>query len=114
MANQYFLCAVNRVGMEKPWNIGEFYGSSYICDPRGQMVAVASRDKDEVLVETVDLDLIQEVRNVWQFYRDRRRRPTGRLRIFKRSITDPPERAFTFGGFFLPDTGLRNLPCSCR
>lgn len=72
VANQYFLCAVNRVGMEKPWNIGEFYGSSYICDPRGQMVAVASRDKDEVLVETVDLDLIQEVRNVWQFYRDRR------------------------------------------
>ena len=72
VANQYFLCAINRVGMEKPWNIGEFYGSSYICDPRGQMVAVASRDKDEVLVETVDLDLIQEVRNVWQFYRDRR------------------------------------------
>ncbi|PTX93045.1 acyltransferase [Spartobacteria bacterium LR76] len=72
VANQYFLCAVNRVGVEKPWNIGEFYGSSYICDPRGQMVAVASRDKDEVLVETVDLDLIQEVRNVWQFYRDRR------------------------------------------
>ncbi len=72
VANQYFLCAVNRVGMEKPWNIGEFYGSSYICDPRGQMVAVACRDKDEVLVETVDLDLIQEVRNVWQFYRDRR------------------------------------------
>lgn len=72
VANQYFLCAVNRVGLEKPWNIGEFYGSSYICDPRGQMVAVASRDKDEVLVETVDLDLIQEVRNVWQFYRDRR------------------------------------------
>lgn len=72
VANQYFLCAVNRVGVEKPWNIGEFYGSSYICDPRGQMVAVASRDKDEVLVETVDLDLIREVRNVWQFYRDRR------------------------------------------
>ena len=52
--------------------IGEFYGHSYVCDPRGQMVAVASRDKDELLVADIDLDQVQEVRNVWQFYRDRR------------------------------------------
>lgn len=72
VANQYFLCAINRVGVEKPWEIGEFYGQSYVCDPRGQMVAVASRDKDEVLVADVDLGMIQEVRDTWQFYRDRR------------------------------------------
>lgn len=72
VANQYFIAAINRVGIEKPWNIGEFYGQSYFCDPRGQMLAVASRDKDELLVADLDLGLIEEVRNVWQFYRDRR------------------------------------------
>ncbi len=72
VANQYFVAAINRVGVEKPWSIGEFYGSSYFCDPRGQVIAQASRDKDEVLVADLDLGLIAEVRRVWQFYRDRR------------------------------------------
>lgn len=72
VANQYFLGAINRVGTEAPWNIGEFYGKSYFCDPRGQIIAQASRDTDEVLVADLDLDMIQEVRATWQFYRDRR------------------------------------------
>ncbi len=71
-ANGYFVGAINRVGTEKPWNIGEFYGKSYFCNPRGKIIAQASRDKDEVLVHDIDLDLIQEVRNTWQFFRDRR------------------------------------------
>ena len=41
VANGYFIGAINRVGREEPWNIGEFYGSSYFCDPRGQIVAQA-------------------------------------------------------------------------
>ena len=72
VANQYFLCAINRVGHEQPWDIGEFYGQSYFCNPRGQLYAVASRDQDELLVADMDLDMLTEVRNVWQFYRDRR------------------------------------------
>ncbi|MEZ6163733.1 MAG: nitrilase-related carbon-nitrogen hydrolase [Phycisphaerales bacterium] len=72
VANQYFVGAINRVGTESPWNIGEFYGNSYFCDPRGQFVAQGSRDKTEVIIADLDLDQIQEVRNVWQFYRDRR------------------------------------------
>lgn len=72
VANGYFVGAINRVGMEKPWNIGEFYGQSYFCDPRGQLIAVGSRDKDEVIVADLDLGMIQQVRNTWQFYRDRR------------------------------------------
>ena len=72
VANQYFLAAINRVGVEQPWAIGEFYGQSYVCDPRGQMVAVASRDQDELLLADIDLDQIQQTRDVWQFYRDRR------------------------------------------
>jgi len=72
VANGYFMAASNRVGTEPPWNIGEFYGQSYFCDPRGDIIAVASRDKDELIVADLDLDMIEEVRRVWQFYRDRR------------------------------------------
>ncbi len=72
VANHYFSGAINRVGSEAPWNMGEFYGQSYFCDPRGQMMAEASRDRDEVLLADLDLDMIEEVRNTWQFFRDRR------------------------------------------
>ena len=72
VANGYYIGAINRVGVEAPWNIGEFYGSSYFCNPRGQIVAQASRDRDEVLTADLDLDLIAEVRKTWQFFRDRR------------------------------------------
>jgi len=72
VANGYFVGALNRVGKEAPWNIGEFYGKSYFCNPRGKIIAQASRDKDELVVADLDLDMIAEVRNTWQFYRDRR------------------------------------------
>ena len=62
----------NRVGTEAPWNIGRFYGSSYFVDPRGNFLATGSEDKDELVVAEMDLDMIEEVRRVWQFYRDRR------------------------------------------
>jgi N-carbamoylputrescine amidase len=79
VANAYFVGAINRVGTEAPWNIGEFYGQSYFCDPRGRMLVTASRDKDELITADVDLDMIREVRNVWQFYRDRRPETYGGL-----------------------------------
>ena len=72
VANGYFMGCVNRIGIEKPWDLGEFYGSSYFVDPRGQIVATASEDKDELLVTEIDLELIEEVRATWQFFRDRR------------------------------------------
>jgi N-carbamoylputrescine amidase len=72
VANGYFVGAINRVGTEAPWNIGEFYGQSYFCDPRGQMLAVGTRDNDELIVADLDMDKIREVRNTWQFFRDRR------------------------------------------
>jgi len=72
VANGYFLGANNRVGTEAPWNIGRFYGSSYFVNPRGQFLAEGSEDKDEVVVADLDLNLIDEVRQTWQFYRDRR------------------------------------------
>ena len=72
VANGYFVGAINRVGKEAPWNIGEFYGSSYFASPRGKIVAQASKTKDELLVADLNFDEIQEVRDLWQFYRDRR------------------------------------------
>jgi N-carbamoylputrescine amidase len=73
-ANGVFIGAINRIGKEEPWadEMGEFYGSSYIVNPRGAIEAQASYDKDELLVHEIDLDMIREVRNTWQFFRDRR------------------------------------------
>ena len=79
VANAFFVGAINRVGTEAPWNIGEFYGQSYFCDPRGQFVAQGSRDQTELITAELDLDKIREVRNVWQFYRDRRPETYGGL-----------------------------------
>jgi N-carbamoylputrescine amidase len=62
----------NRVGVEQPWNLGHFYGTSYFVDPRGNFLSVGSEDKDELVVAEMDLDMIEEVRRVWQFFRDRR------------------------------------------
>jgi beta-ureidopropionase len=72
VANGYFIGAINRVGKESPWNIGEFYGKSYFCNPRGKIIAQASRDKDEVLVHDLNLEEMDKVRATWQFFRDRR------------------------------------------
>jgi N-carbamoylputrescine amidase len=72
VANGYFMGCINRVGTEAPWNIGKFYGTSYFVDPRGQFLAEASEDADELVIADMDLGVIEEVRRVWQFYRDRR------------------------------------------
>jgi beta-ureidopropionase len=72
VANGYFVGAINRVGTEAPWNIGKFYGSSYFVNPRGETIVQASEDNDELVVADLDLNLIDEVRSTWQFFRDRR------------------------------------------
>jgi N-carbamoylputrescine amidase len=79
VANGCYIGAINRVGWEVPWNIGEFYGQSYFVNPRGQIEAEASRDQDELLVHDMDMDLVREVRNTWQFFRDRRPETYGPL-----------------------------------
>ena len=78
-ANGYFIGAINRVGTEAPWNIGEFYGSSYFANPKGKIIAQASKDKDELVMADLNFDEIKAVRDVWQFYRDRRPETYGEL-----------------------------------
>jgi beta-ureidopropionase len=72
VANEYFVAAINRVGREE-YGDDDFYGTSYFVDPRGRFVGdVASDTSEELLVRDLDFDLIEEVRQQWAFYRDRR------------------------------------------
>ena len=72
VANEFYVGAINRVGVE-PLGENDFYGTSYFVDPRGQIVGEpAATDKEEVLVRDLDMDLVEEVRRQWAFYRDRR------------------------------------------
>jgi N-carbamoylputrescine amidase len=74
IANGVFVVAVNRVGHEAPAGGDglEFWGSSFVCDPFGVVLAQASADQEETLVVDVDLKRIEEVRRNWPFLRDRR------------------------------------------
>ena len=79
VANEYFVAAINRVGVEE-YGDNDFYGTSYFVDPRGQFVGdVASDKEEELVVRDLDLDLIEEVRQQWAFYRDRRPEAYGPL-----------------------------------
>jgi N-carbamoylputrescine amidase len=79
VANGVYIAAINRVGTEAPWNIGEFYGSSYFVNPRGKIEAQASRDQDELLIHEMDMDMVRQIRDTWQFFRDRRPETYGLL-----------------------------------
>jgi len=75
IANGCYVAAVNRIGHEPgpPGQAGlEFWGSSFLCDPLGVVIAEASTDREEILVGEVDLGRIEEVRRGWPFLRDRR------------------------------------------
>ncbi len=75
IANGCYVAAVNRVGHEPgpPGGAGlEFWGTSFLCDPFGVVVAEGSTDQEEILVGDVDLGRIEEVRRGWPFLRDRR------------------------------------------
>jgi N-carbamoylputrescine amidase len=75
IANGCYVAAVNRVGEEPgpPGQAGlEFWGTSFLCDPFGVVVAEASTSEEEILVAEVDLARIEEVRRGWPFLRDRR------------------------------------------
>jgi len=72
VANEYFVGAINRVGVEALGD-NEFYGGSYFVDPRGQIVGDAASATDEgIVVRDLDLGVLEEVRQLWAFYRDRR------------------------------------------
>ena len=77
MANEYFVGAINRVGIE---DLGDddFYGTVLLRRPRGQARRRRrpTRTRPSCIVRDLDMDLLTEVRNRWAFYRDRRPTPT--------------------------------------
>ena len=75
IANGIYVAAVNRVGHEHPPGGGaglEFWGSSFVADPQGVLLAVGSTDREQILVAEVDAARIEDVRRNWPFLRDRR------------------------------------------
>jgi N-carbamoylputrescine amidase len=75
IANGLYVAAVNRIGHEitVPGTPGlEFWGSSFICDPQGVILAQGSVDKEEVVMAKIDLDHLEDIRRNWPFLRDRR------------------------------------------
>ena len=80
IANGVYVAAVNRVGVEHSDVLGnrakgqgiEFWGGSFLADPFGRVIALASHDKEEILIGEIDLGLIEETRRNWPFLRDRR------------------------------------------
>ena len=80
VANEYFVGAINRVGIESEIGDNDFYGTSYFVDPEGKFVGEpADPYKPELVVRDLDMDLLAEVRNRWAFYRDRRPEAYGDL-----------------------------------
>ncbi len=75
IANGVYVAAVNRVGLEKTSAASpglEFWGTSFICDPFGVVLAEASTEREETLLAEIDLARIEDVRRNWPFLRDRR------------------------------------------
>ena len=76
ISNGVFVAAVNRVGHEKPADGSgqgiEFWGSSFICDPFGAVIAEGSTEKEEIIHVEIDLARVEETRQHWPFLRDRR------------------------------------------
>jgi N-carbamoylputrescine amidase len=75
VANGVYVAAANRIGLEQyiEGTAGiQFWGSSFIAGPQGEILAQASHDKEEIIMAEVDLDLQENVRQNWPFFRDRR------------------------------------------
>ena len=75
IANGTYVASVNRIGFEQPIKERDgiiFWGSSFICDPQGVVIAQGSEDKEEILIAEIDLGHIETIRRNWPFLRDRR------------------------------------------
>jgi N-carbamoylputrescine amidase len=75
ISNGVYVAAVNRIGLEKVSDDSagiEFWGSSFVADPQGIIIAQASADKEEILIAEVDMNRIEYIRRNWPFLRDRR------------------------------------------
>lgn len=68
VSNGYFVGVINRVGHEPSWDTGQLQGRSYFANPRGKILAIGSRDRDELITADLNLESIQEVRDLWHYH----------------------------------------------
>ena len=97
IANGVYVAAVNRIGLEKENENSagiEFWGSSFVADPQGVIIAEASIDKEEVLLAEIDISRIEYIRRNWPFLRDRRIDAYGG--IDQRFIDEDEDQKFSF------------------
>jgi hypothetical protein len=72
IANVYYVCGVNKVGVDVGGSARDHHGDSLICTPRGEILAQASATQDDIVMADVDLSVIAELAGLWGYYRDRR------------------------------------------
>jgi N-carbamoylputrescine amidase len=72
VANIYYVCGVNKVGVDVGGSARNHFGSSLVVNPRGEVMAQASDTREDVIVVDIDLSVIPEMRALWGYYRDRR------------------------------------------
>ena len=72
IANVYYVCGVNKVGVDVGGSTRDHHGDSLICNPRGEILAQASPTEAGIVTAEVDLSVIPELRALWGYYRDRR------------------------------------------
>ena len=71
--NQIPVVASNRIGTEQGQTLSNyFYGRSFVTDYKGNIIAEGSRDREEILIGTIDLKKAEAFRNSWGIFRDRR------------------------------------------
>jgi N-carbamoylputrescine amidase len=72
IANIYYVCGVNKVGVDVSGSTRDHHGASLIANPRGEIMAEASATQEDIVMADVDLSVIPELRALWGYYRDRR------------------------------------------
>jgi beta-ureidopropionase len=72
IANIFYVCGVNKVGMDVGGSMRNHHGDSMVISPRGEILAQASDSRDDIVIADVDLSLLPQIRELWGYYRDRR------------------------------------------
>lgn len=72
VANIYYVCGVNKVGVDVGGSARNHFGNSMVVNPRGEILAEASDTREDIAIAEVDLSVIPELRTLWGYYRDRR------------------------------------------
>ncbi|MSQ69968.1 MAG: acyltransferase [Betaproteobacteria bacterium] len=72
VTNIYYVCGVNKVGVDIGGSARNHFGNSMVINPRGEILAQASDTREDIAIAAVDLAVIPEMRTLWGYYRDRR------------------------------------------